>query len=116
MSMQVNVDLGHRPDIGAEQLLAVLREGLGDRYEIEAPGRLQVPDAIVKRSDREGAAVQILQQRLRKRTRLRVYGLAPSIARRAWSPLALARQTKALGPLVEEVAGFLEKSELKGGP
>lgn len=108
MPLHVHVDIGHRPDLKQDELVAILRQGLGDRYEILAPGRLQVPDAIVKRSDSDGAAVQILQQRLRKRTRLRVYGLAPSIAFRASTPAALARQTKETKPLVGEVVSLLE--------
>jgi len=111
MAIQVHVDVGHGPDLKQDGLVEILRERFGDRYEVLAPGRLQVPDAIVKRSDSDGAAVQILQQRLRKRTRLRVYGLAPSIASRAASPLALARQMKATKPLVEEVVDFLESDE-----
>lgn len=70
-----------------------------------------VPDVMVKRSDVEGAAVQILQQRLRKRTRLRVYGLAPSAAKRGWTPIGLAMQAKKTKPLVEEVATVLGSSD-----
>jgi hypothetical protein len=111
MPLTVNVDVGHRPSLRADELLAIVRRGLGDRYQVYKPGRFQVPDVMVKRSDSDGAAIQILQQRLRKRTRLRVYGLAPSIASRPWKPVGLARQVKDTQPLVDEVVGFLEASE-----
>lgn len=107
----VNVDLGYRPDLDAGRLRAILEHGFGDRYEVYDPGRFQVPDVMVKRSDSEGAAVQIVQRRLRKRTRLRVFALAPSIARREWRPAGMAQQKGELEPLVTEVARFLEQSE-----
>jgi hypothetical protein len=111
MPRTVNIDIGHRPTLNANELLAIVREGFGDGYDVYKPGWYQVPDVMVKRSDREGAAIQILQQRLRKRTRLRVYGLAPSIAVRPWVPDGLARQVKMTKPLVEEVVRFLKESE-----
>ena len=92
MPLSVLVDLGHRPELDDDGLLAIVRDGLGDRYEVYDPGRFQVPDVMVKRSDEEGLAIQLLQQRWRKRTRLRVYGLAPSIASRPWRPADLARR------------------------
>jgi hypothetical protein len=111
MPLTVKIDVGHRPTLRADELLAIVRKGLGDRYEVYKSGRFQVPDVMVKRSDSDGAAIQILQHRLRKRTRLRVYGLAPSIARRPWKPVGLARQVKHTQPLVDEVVGVLEASE-----
>lgn len=109
--MRVTIDLGHRPDLTPEELIAVLQGGLGEGCEISKTGRLTVPDVMVKRSDVEGAAVQILQQRRRKRTRLRVYGLAPSVARRGWTPIGLVMQAKRTKPLVERVASILGSSE-----
>ena len=110
MALTVSVDVGHRPTLDADDLLAIVRQGLGDRYEVYKPGRFQVPDVMVKRSDDDGAAIQILQQRFRKRTRLRVYGIAPSISRRPWRPLGLAQQVKRTQPLVDEVVCFLRAS------
>lgn len=109
--LHVHIDIGYRPQLGADELLAVLRDGFGDRYEVYEAGRLQVPDVMVRRSEREGVAIQILQQRLRRRTRLRVYGLAPSIAQRGWTPLGIAQQARENKTLVEEVARFLEQSD-----
>ncbi len=110
--MSVFVEVAHRPQLDADLLVLVLKEGLGDRYEISKTGRLTVPDVIVKASDRDGAAVQILRKRLRKRTTLKVYGLAPSAAQRAWTPVGLVVQAQRNKGLVEEVAEVLKKSEL----
>lgn len=111
MPLRVNVDVGHRPKLKAGELLEIVREGMGDRYEVYAPGRWQVPDVMVKRSDSEGVAIQILQKRLRKRTRLRVYGLAPSVARRGATPYGLMAQERETRPLLEEVVEFLGHSD-----
>ena len=109
MPLNTHIDVGHRPDLDADALLTVLREGFGERFDVYEPGRFQVPDVIVKRSDSEGAAVQVIQQRLRKRTRLRIYPLAPSIARRASNPVTFAAQHKQLQPLAEEVVDLLRR-------
>lgn len=109
--MPKKIDIGHRPDLKAEDLLEVLNDGIGDSCEVYKTGRLMVPDVMVKRSDLIGAAVQILQKRLRKRTFLRVYGIAPSWAQRGWTPIGLIRQARRTKPLVEEVASVLESSE-----
>ena len=107
MALRQHVDIGHRPNLDVDELLSILQEGLDDGLKIYKPGRFQVPDVIVKRSDSEGAAIQIVQQRLRKRTRLRVYGLAPSVAQRGWTPRGLRRQARETKPLVEQVAKLL---------
>lgn len=112
MAIHTHLDIGHRPELDSKSLLAIVQAGLGDKYEIYAPGRLQVPDVVVKRSDSDGVAIQILQQRLRKRTRLRVYALAPSIGQRAWKPVGIVRQTRELQPLVDEVLEVLRAHEL----
>lgn len=110
MPLRVHVDVGYRPDLGPDELLAIMRDGLGDRFEVYKAGRFQVPDVMVKRSESDGVAVQILQQRHRKRTRLRVFPLAPSIAQRAWTPAEITRQATAPQPLVDEVLLFLQQS------
>jgi hypothetical protein len=109
MPLRIHVDIGHRPDLDADELLAILRERLGDGLEVYKPGRFQVPDVIVKRSESEGAAVQIVQQRLRKRTRLRVYGLAPSVAQRGFTPVGLERQAEETRALVDLVVETLRE-------
>lgn len=116
MPLRVNVDVGYRPELTSDELLRIVQNGLGDKYEIIEPGRWQVPDVIVKHSDRDGAAVQILRQRLRHRTRLRVYGIAPSIGQRKWTPYGIAWQAQHSQPLVDEVVTFLRGcSALQGG-
>ena len=112
VALHTHLDVGHRPELDTEHLLAIVRGRMADDYEVYAPGRLQVPDVIVKRSDREGVAIQILQQRLRKRTRLRVYALAPAISQRAWKPVGIFRQSRELQPLVDEVVELLRNHEL----
>lgn len=111
MPLFVTIDLGHRPELKAPELLEIVRGELGDRYEVYDPGRWQVPDVMVKRSEDEGVAVQLLQQRLRKRTRLRVYGLRPSIARRGATPVGLAVQERETRPLLDEVLEALRGCE-----
>ena len=116
MPLRIDIDVGYRPELTADSLLLIVREGLGDRYEIVKPGRLQVPDVIVKRSDTDGAALQIMQQRLRHRTRVRVYAIAPSISKRRSTPLGITRQLKGSQPLVDEVVTFLRsRGELQLG-
>lgn len=110
MPLWVHVDVDYRPDLGPDELLAIMRDGLGDKFEVYKPGRFQVPDVMVKRSESDGVAVKIRQQRHRKRTRLRVYPMAPSIALRPWRPVGLARQASEPQPLVDEVVLFLEES------
>lgn len=107
MPLRVTIDLGYRPDLKAPELLEIVRGELGDRYEVYDPGRWQVPDVMVKRSEAEGVAVQLLQGRLRKRTRLRVYGLSPSVAQRAGTPVGMARQEREARPMLEEVVDAL---------
>jgi hypothetical protein len=109
LALRVLIDLDYQPDLDAAELLAIAGEGLGDRYEVYEAGRFQVPDVMVKCSDTEGVAIQILQGRLRKRTRLRVYPLAPSIAQRAWTPYGLREQVGRSQPLLGEVVRFLEQ-------
>ena len=99
--------IGHRPDLDADDLLSILQERLGE-FEVYKPGRFQVPDVMVRRSESEGAAVQIVQQRLRKRTKLRVYALAPSGAQRGWTPYGLRKQAEVMRPLVERVVEALK--------
>lgn len=111
MPLRVSIDLGYRPDLDADELLQIVRAGLGGRYDVHRGGRLQVWDVMVEQSPEVGAAIQILQGRLRKRTRLRVYGLAPSVALRGSTPLGLQRQERRTRPLVEEVVRFLEHSD-----
>ncbi len=111
MPLRVSIDLGYRPDLGADELLAIVRQGLGERYGVHGSGRFQVWDVMVEESPEVGAAIQILQGRLRKRTRLRVYGLAPSIALRGATPIGLKQQGQRSRPLVKEVVRFLEQSE-----
>lgn len=107
MALRLYVDIGDRPDLNTDQLLAILKERLGDELDVYKPGRFQAPDVMVKRSDSEGVAIQIVRQRLRRRTRLRVYGLAPSVAQRGWTPRGLQRQARETKPLVERVAELL---------
>jgi hypothetical protein len=109
MPLRVDIDIGRRPDLNADALLPIFRQGLD--YEVLKPGRFQVPDVIVKRSDSDGAAIQILQQRLRHRTRLRVYPIAPSISKRRGTPLGIARQMRRSQPLVDEVVAFIRSSD-----
>lgn len=111
MPLRVYVDLGYQPDFGVDELLEIVEAGLGDRYEVHKSGRFQVWDVMVEQSAEVGAAIQIVQGRLRKRTRLRVYGLAPSLALRGATPLGLQRQEQHTRPLVEEVVRFLEQSD-----
>ena len=40
MPLSVLVDLGHRPKLDDDDLLAIVKEGLGDRHEVYDPGRL----------------------------------------------------------------------------
>ncbi|MFN8160847.1 MAG: hypothetical protein U0R52_07380 [Solirubrobacterales bacterium] len=108
MPLRRTVELAHLPDLDAGRLIEILRGGLGDRYEASDPGRFQVPDAMVKRSDPEGAAVRITQRRRRGQTLLRVWPLAPSLSRREWRPGGLARQSAELRRLTDEVVEFLE--------
>ena len=110
MPLNVKIDLGYRPDLSGEALLEVVRAGLGDRYEVYDPGSFQVPDVMVKRSESEGVAIQILQHRLRKHTKLRVYGLSPSIAQRGFTPYGLVAQANETRPLLEDVLEFLRSS------
>lgn len=114
MPLRKHVDVGWRPNLDVAELLTALREEFGDRYEVYEPGRFQVPDVMVKRSDSDGAAVQLLQGRLRKRTRIRIYPLAPSIAQREWKPVGMARQRGELMPLVDEVVAFVERNYATG--
>ena len=111
MPLRVHIDLGYQPDFGEDQLLEIVQAGLGDRYKVHGSGRFQVWDVMVEQSAEVGAAIQIVQGRLRKRTRLRVYGLAPSVARRGSTPLGLQRQDQQTRPLVDEVVRFLEQSD-----
>ena len=109
--LRVSIDLGYRPELKAPELLEIVRGELGDRYEVYDPGRWQVPDVMVKRSEDEGVAIQLLQRRLRRRTRLRVYGLRPSIARRGGTPVGLAAQERDTQPLLDEVVRALRGCE-----
>jgi len=111
MPLRVTVDLGERPPLEADELLQAVAAGLGDRYDVHGSGRFQVWDVMVEQSPEAGAAIQILQGRFRKGTRLRVYGLAPSVALRGATPLGLKRQEERTRPLVEEVVRFLEGCE-----
>lgn len=116
MPLRLTVDLGERPRLGADELLRIVDAGLGERYDVHGSGRFQVWDAMVEDSPEIGAAIQILQGRFRRGTRLRVYGLAPSIALRGTTPSGLKRQEEHTRPLVEEVARFLEGcDELRPG-
>jgi len=108
MSLRVHVDVGHRPELNTDELWHIVQNGLGDRHEIVKQGRwYQVPNVIVKRSDTDGAAIQILQQRLRHRTVLRVYAVAPSVAKRPSTPYGMRQQITRSQPLVDEVVAFL---------
>lgn len=109
--MSASIELAHCPELSADTLVRVLEDGLGDRYEVYKAGRLSVPDVIVKLSASNGAAVQILQKRLRKRTTLKVYGMAPSVAQRAWTPIGLLRQAQNTKQIVDEVAEVLKNSQ-----
>lgn len=109
--MSVKIDIGHRPGLKAEEIVEVLKDQLDEGCEVYKTGRLMVPDVMVKQSDRDGAAVQILQKRLRKKTVLKVYGLAPSATQRGWTPAGLVLQAQRTKPLVEYVAGILESSD-----
>ena len=114
MAARVSIDLGYRPELGADELLGIVKRGLGKRHNVHGSGRFQVWDVMVEESPDVGAAIQILQGRIRKRTRLRVYGLAPSIALRGATPVGLKRQEQRSRPLVEEVVRFIEQSEELG--
>lgn len=114
MPLSVKIDLGRRPKLSAHELLEIVREGLGDRYEVYAPGRFQAPDVMVKQSDDVGVAIQVLEPWFRKTQRLRVYGLAPSIAHRGSTPIGLQMQKRRSEPLLEEVVAFLRGSDLIG--
>ena len=108
MSLLVHVDVGHRPELNTDALWQIVQNGLGDRHEIVKQGRwYQVPNVIVKRSDTDGAAIQILQQRLRHRTVPRVYAVAPSVAKRPSTPYGMRQQITRSQPLVDEVVAFL---------
>ena len=109
--LRVHVDLGYRPELGADELLEIVRAGLGDRHQVHKSGRFQVWDVMVEQSADVGAAIQILRGRLHKRTRLRVYGLAPSVALRGATPAGLQLQERRTRGLVEEVVRFLEENE-----
>lgn len=109
--MSVKIDIGHQPGLKAEEIVEVLNDQLDEGCEVYKTGRLMVPDVMVKRSDRDGAAVQILQKRLRKKTVLKVYGLAPSVAQRGWTPAGLVLQAQRNKPLVELVANTIKSSE-----
>ena len=108
MSLRVHIDVGHRPELSTDELWQIVQNGLGDQHEIVKQGRwYQVPNVIVKRSDSDGAAIQILQQRLRHRTVLRVYAVAPSVAKRPSTPYGMRQQIARSQPLVDEVVAFL---------
>ena len=108
MSLRVHVDVGRRPELNTDELWQIVQDGLGKRYEIVKQGRwFQVPNVIVKHSDSDGAAIQILQQRLRHRTVLRVYAVAPSVAKRPSTPVGMRQQITRSQPLVDEVVAFL---------
>lgn len=111
MPLRETIDLGYRPELDADALLTLVEDGLGKRYAVHGSGRFQVWDAMVEESPEIGAAIQILQGRLRKRTRLRVYGLAPSVALRGVTPVGLKLQEERSRSLVKEVVCFLERSE-----
>lgn len=111
MPLRVHVELGYRPNFGVDELLEIVQAGLGDRYEVHKSGRFQVWDVMVEQSAEVGAAIQIVQGRLRKRTRLRVYGLAPSVAMRGSTPLGLQQQERRTRSLVEEVVRFLHEND-----
>lgn len=111
MPLRVHVELGYRPNFGVDELLEIVQAGLGDRYEVHKSGRFQVWDVMVEQSAEVGAAIQIVQGRLRKRTRLRVYGLAPSVAMRGSTPLGLQQQERRTRSLVEEVVRFLQEND-----
>lgn len=116
MSLRVTIDVGYRPELDADELLAIVKNGLGMRYDVHGSGRFQVWDVMVEESPEIGAAIQILQGRIRKRTRLRVYGLAPSIALRGVTPVGLKLQGQRSRSLVQEVVRFLEHSEELSAP
>lgn len=108
MPLRVHVDVGHRRELNTDELWQIVQDGLGDQHEIVKQGHwYQVPDVIVKRSDSDGAAIQILQQRLRHRTVLRVYGVAPSVAKRPSTPYGMRQQIARSQPSVDEVVAFL---------
>lgn len=111
MPLRVHIDLGYQPDLSEDKLFEIVQAGLGDRYKVRRSGRFQVWDVMVEQSAEVGAAIQIVQGRLRKRTRLRVYGLAPSVALRGSTPLGLQQQEQQTRPLVDEVVRFLEQSD-----
>ncbi len=110
MPLRISIDLGHRPEFGPDELLAIVERGFGESYDVHRSGRFQVWDVMVEESPEVGAAIQIVQRRLRKRTLLRVYGLAPSIALRGATPVGLQQQEQRTRPLVEEVAGYLKRN------
>ena len=113
-ALWVNVDVERAGRLSGEELLEVVRGGLGERYEVYAPGRWQVPDVMVKRSDAVGVAIQILRRRRHGRIRLRCAVMAPKVALRGATPLGRAMEVEQGAGLLDEVVAFLREEARLG--
>ena len=110
----VNVDVEREGRLPAEELLEVVRGGLGEHYEVYDPGRWQVPDVMVKRSDAVGVAIQILRRRHHGRIRLRCAVMAPKVVLRGATPISRTMEVQQGSGLLDEVVAFLREDARLG--
>ncbi len=109
MSLWINVDIADGPDLPARLLAAATRD-LGDRWEVAKAPRLMVPDVIVKPTEHDAVALQVLRRRHHGRRRVRVFGVSPPGRLGFASPLSAVQYEQMLeraGPVVEEIAEWL---------